>query len=132
MAAKAEAYPPKYKIIYPLFKEILICHNVVCGKAAPSGEVTIMKITVPRTKLSTTVSRATHQYLRSLVKSGRASTIAEAVDLVAERVQRLETRARLERDTAAYFAGSPAAAQKDEAQLEQALSDSVDEVSFEE
>jgi hypothetical protein len=91
-----------------------------------------MKITVPRTKLSTTVSGDTHRYLQSLVKSGRASTIAEAVDLVAERVQRLEKRARLERDTAAYFAGSPAGVQKQEARLEQALSDSVDEVSFEE
>ncbi|MBI4460685.1 MAG: hypothetical protein HY648_11580 [Acidobacteria bacterium] len=66
------------------------------------------------------------------MKSGRASTIAEAVDLVAERVQRLEQRARLERDTAAYFAGLPAGAQKEETRLEQALSASVDGVSFEE
>ena len=91
-----------------------------------------LKITVQRKKLSTTVSGNTHRYLHNLVKSGRASTIAEAVDLVAERVQRLEQRARLERDTAAYFAGSPAGVQKEEARLEQALSDSVDEVSFEE
>ena len=91
-----------------------------------------MKITALRKKLSTTVSGDTHRYLQSLVKSGRASTIAEAVDLVAERVQRLEKRARLERDTAAYFAGSPAGVQKQEARLERALSDSVDEVSFEE
>jgi hypothetical protein len=91
-----------------------------------------MKITVPRAKLSTTISGDTHRYLQNLVKSGRARTIAEAVDLVAERMQRLEKRAQLERDTAAYFAGSPAGVQKEEAQLEQALSDSVDEVSFEE
>jgi len=91
-----------------------------------------MKIAIPRKKLSTTVSDDTHRYLQSLVKSGRASTIAEAVDFVAERVQRLEQRARLERDTAAYFAGLPPEVKKEEAQLEQALSDSVDEVSFEE
>lgn len=90
-----------------------------------------MKTSVQRKKLSTTVSADTHRYLQNLVKSGRASTIAEAVDLVAERAQRIEQRARLERDTAAYFAGSPAPVRKQEARLEQALSDSVDEVSFE-
>jgi hypothetical protein len=91
-----------------------------------------MKLTVPRKKLSTTVSDDTHRYLQTLVKSGRASTIAEAVDLVAEKVQRAEARARLERDTAAYFATSPAGVEKEEGRLERALSDSVDEVSFEE
>ena len=90
-----------------------------------------MRITT-RKKLSTTVSRDTHRYLQSLVESGRASTIAEAVDLVTEKVRRAEQRARLERDTAAYFASSSAGVQKEEARLEQALSDSVDEVSFEE
>ena len=91
-----------------------------------------MKRTAPRTKLSTTGSGNTHRYLQSPVKSGRARTIAEAVDWVAERVQRFEKRARLERDTAAYFAGSDAGVQKEEARLEQALSDSVDEVSWQE
>lgn len=91
-----------------------------------------MKIAAPRKKLSTTVSGDTHRYLQSLVKSGRAHTIAEAVDLVTARVRRLEQRARLERDTAAYFAGSPAGVQKQEVRLEQALSELVDEVSFEE
>jgi len=66
------------------------------------------------------------------VKSGRVGTIAQAVDLVAERVQRIEKRARLERDTAAYFAGLPGGARKEEARIEQGISDSLDEVSFEE
>jgi len=91
-----------------------------------------MKITTSRKKLSTTVSGETHRYLQSLVKSGRASTMADAVDLVAERVRRLEQRARLERDTARYFARSNARVAKEEARLEQALSDSVDGVNFEE
>ncbi len=91
-----------------------------------------MKMAVPRKKISTTVSSDTHRYLQNLVKSGRASTIAEAVDLVTDKVRRAEQRARLERDTAAYFAGSPAGVQKEEEWIEQALSASVDEVSFEE
>ena len=91
-----------------------------------------MKIAVPRKKISTTVSAETHLYLLSIVKSGRAGTIAEAVDLVAEKARRAEQRARLERDTGAYFSKLSTGAHKEESRLEQALSDSVDEVSFEE
>lgn len=91
-----------------------------------------MKRTGTRQKLSTTVSRDTHQYLEHLVKKGRAGTIAEAVDLVVRRAQRAENRARLERDTAAYFAGLPANVSDEEARLEAALSQSVDEVCFDE
>lgn len=90
-----------------------------------------MKIAVQRKKISTTVSPETHRYLGYLVKSGRAGTVAEAVDLIAERAQRAEQRARLEQDTAAYFANRPARVESDEARLEAALSRSVDEVSFE-
>ncbi len=91
-----------------------------------------MKTTGARQKISTTVSRDTHRYLRNLVKTGRARTIAEAVDFIAQRVQREERRARLERDTAAYFAGRPASVENEEATLETALSHSADEVDFDE
>ena len=91
-----------------------------------------MKRTGTRQKLSTTVSRDTHQYLKQLVKKGRAGTIAEAVDLVVRRAQRGENRARLERDTVAYFASLPANVSDEEARLEAALSQSVDEVRFDE
>lgn len=91
-----------------------------------------MKTTIPRQKLSTTVSPETHQYLKNLVKAGRAGTIAEAVDLVVRRAQRAERRARLERDTAAYFANLPTRVQTEEARLEAALSQSADEVRFDE
>ena len=90
-----------------------------------------MKIAVQRKKISTTVSPETHRYLGYLVKTGRASTVAEAVDLIAERAQRADKRARLEQDTAAYFARRPARVENEEARLEAALSHSVDEVSFE-
>lgn len=85
-----------------------------------------------RQKLSTTVSLETQGYLESLVKSGRAATIAEAVDLVVRRAQRAERRARLERDTAAYFANLPAGALREEARIETALTQSADEVCFDE
>lgn len=91
-----------------------------------------MKIKVPREKLSTTVSRETHQYLEHLVKTGRAGTLAEAVDLVVRRAHRAENRARLERDTAAYFANLPSHVADEDSRLEAALSESVDEVSFDE
>ena len=91
-----------------------------------------MKTASQRKKISTTVSPQTHRYLGSLVKSGRAATIAEAVDLIAERARRAEQRARLERDTAAYFAKRPARVENEEAGLEAALSQSADEVDFEE
>lgn len=85
-----------------------------------------------RRKLSTTVSSATQKYLEHLVATGRAHTIAEAVDLVVNRAQRAENRARLERDTAAYFASLPADAAAEETRLEDALSQSVGEVRFDE
>ncbi len=91
-----------------------------------------MKGTVSRQKLSTTVSRDTHQYLDRLVKTGSAASIAEAVDLVVRRAQRAENRARLERDTAAYFASIPADVAGEETRLEAALSESLDEVCFDE
>lgn len=90
-----------------------------------------MKAALQRRKISTTVSPQTHRYLGQLVKSGRAATLAEAVDLLAARAQQAEQRIRLEQDTAAYFARLPRRAQTEEARLEAALASSVDEVNFE-
>jgi len=91
-----------------------------------------MKTSGLRQKISTTVSPETHRYLKSLVKAGRAATIAEAVDMVVRRAKRAENRARLERDTAAYFANLPASVQREEARLETVLAQSADEVLFDE
>ena len=90
------------------------------------------KLEVLRHKLSTTVSPGTQRYLEHLVTTGRAHTIAEAVDLVVKRARRAESRARLERDTAAYFARLSPDAAAEEIRLEDALSQSVDEVRFDE
>jgi hypothetical protein len=89
-----------------------------------------MRISTRRHKLSTTVSRDTHEYLEALVESGRAATIAEAVDLAVLRVRRTERRAMLERDTAAYFEGLPGKSASEESRLEDALGLIADEVHF--
>lgn len=60
-----------------------------------------------RQKISTTVAPETFAYLERLVSSGTADTLADAVDLVVGRLRAIETRERLERDTAAYFDEMP-------------------------
>ena len=95
-----------------------------------SPEKVGMRISTNRYKLSTTVSPKTHEYLESLVETGRAATIAEAVDLTVERVRRSEIRALLEQDTAAYFEGRQARSTSEESRLEKTLGQMADEVDF--
>jgi Arc/MetJ-type ribon-helix-helix transcriptional regulator len=87
-----------------------------------------MSSSAHRCKLSTTVSRQTYGFLDELVRAGRAASIAEAVDIAVEPARQAESRAKLERDTSAYFDGMPYAAAAQEAQLGAALSDLIDEV----
>ena len=83
-----------------------------------------------RRKVSTTVSAEARVFLRRLVECGRAATLSEAVDQVVKRARRIENRSRLEQATAAYFARRPPAAAQEEKDLEDALGQSEDEVSF--
>jgi hypothetical protein len=89
-----------------------------------------MATSTNRHKLSTTVSRDTQAYLETLVESGRAASIAEAVDLAVARARRTESRARLERDTAAYFEGLQGKSAAEESRLGTALGQAADEVDF--
>jgi len=89
-----------------------------------------MRISTNRYKLSTTVSRETQAYLETLVETGRARSIAEAVDLAVAGARRSERRAMLERDTAAYFASLSANSATAEAGLEKKIAQSADEVDF--
>lgn len=89
-----------------------------------------MRSSTNRRKLSTTVSRETQEYLEGLVRSGRAESVAEAVDLAVRRARRAERRALLEKDTAAYFASLPAGVAVDEARLEALVAQSADEIDF--
>ena len=56
-----------------------------------------------RTKLSTTVAPENFAFLEAMVGSGRAESIADAVDLALSRYRQFENRVRLDRATAAYF-----------------------------
>lgn len=83
-----------------------------------------------RQKISTTISSESYKYLRHLVRSRQAQTLAQAVDLAVARVRRADNRRRLERDTAAYFDRLPAKAAREESRLAAALGELVDEVDF--
>ncbi len=86
-----------------------------------------MPFTGHRRKLSTTVSQESYAFLQTLVKSGKAASQAEAVDIAAQAAQRVENRARLERDTAAYFQRLSARAAAKESKLANALGQMADE-----
>jgi hypothetical protein len=83
-----------------------------------------------RKKLSTTIGARNYAYLRGMVKAGRAGSVGEAVDKAVEVARRLDNRATLERQTAAYFKGLTANAAAEEADLENALSAASQELDF--
>ncbi len=98
-----------------------------------------------RRKISTTVSPETGAYLQSLIRRGKAANLAEALDRTVAQARSFENRARLARDTAAYFESLPRPATADESGaprlpnpistgedlvLEASLGTIVDEVNF--
>jgi hypothetical protein len=83
-----------------------------------------------RKKLSTTVGARNYAYLHSMVKAGRAKSVGAAVDKAVEVARRLDDRATLERQTAAYFKGLTSMAASEEAALEDALSAATQEMDF--
>jgi hypothetical protein len=74
-----------------------------------------------RQKISTTIAPKTLAYLEKLIAKREAYTLAEAIDLLVERVQAAENRERLEHDTAAYFEQLSPEAAEEEAGLGSAL-----------
>jgi len=83
-----------------------------------------------RLKLSTTVAAENFSFLESMVSSGRAESIAGAVDLAIARLRRTENRARLEAATVAYFDGLAPEAQAEEQKLARLLHGSAASVDF--
>ena len=65
-----------------------------------------------------------------MVKAGRAESVGAAVDKTVETARRLENRATLKRQTAAYFKGLTSKAAAQEADLENALSAASQEMDF--
>ena len=83
-----------------------------------------------RKKLSTTVGASNYAYLHNMVKAGKAESVGEAVDKAVEVARRLDNRATLERQTAAYFKGLTSKAAAEETDLEDALSAATQEMDF--
>ena len=83
-----------------------------------------------RKKLSTTIGASNYAYLHSMVKAGRAGSVGQAVDKAVETARRLDNRATLERQTAAYFKGLTSKAAAEETDLEEALSNASQEMDF--
>jgi hypothetical protein len=84
----------------------------------------------PRKKLSTTIDANNYAWLHKMVKSGKAESVGAAVDKVVEITRRLDHRATLERETAAYFRNLPATAAAEETDMENALSAASQEMDF--
>ncbi len=84
-----------------------------------------------RQKLSTTIAPESYKYLQHQVESGKANTLADAIDNLVATVRRLENRIRLERETAAYFQGLSGDALAEEQKLESKLFESAATVNFE-
>jgi len=83
-----------------------------------------------RAKLSTTIARENFQYLESLVQTGQAQNLAQALDMTLHRSRKLENRRRLERATAAYFDELSPEALAEEEELAAKLSGSAAEIDF--
>jgi hypothetical protein len=81
-------------------------------------------------KLSTTVAAENFAFLESMVGTGRAESIAEAVDLAIARLRRAENRASLEAATTAYFEGLTTEAEAEERKLASLLHSSAASVDF--
>ena len=78
-----------------------------------------------RQKISTTIAPETLTYLEKIIAKREAYTLAEAIDMLVERLKSVENRERLERDTAAYFESLTPAAAEEESKLSAALAGSA-------
>ncbi|HEY1423864.1 MAG TPA: hypothetical protein VGF20_10455 [Candidatus Acidoferrum sp.] len=74
-----------------------------------------------RRKISTTISSTSEEFLKSLVRRGKASSMAEAVDHAVEIARRTDSRRRLEAATAAYYDSLSGKDLKAEQKLEHAV-----------
>jgi len=86
--------------------------------------------TIHRLKISTTVAPETHKYLASLVESGRAGSMAEALDQVVLRARSTDSMELLANDTEAYFQALTETAAAEESRFEAAGAQMADEVNF--
>jgi hypothetical protein len=85
-----------------------------------------------RQKISTTIAPENEAFLKSLIRRGKATTLAEAVDRAISVARRMEARERLETATEAYFASLTPEALDEENRLGEALAHASGYVNFDE
>lgn len=85
-----------------------------------------------RKKISTTISLESYAFLRSLIRSRRAKSLAEAVDTALQRARDQEYRERLEREMAAYFDSLTPEQLAEENEFGEAVSRTAGEINFDE
>jgi len=83
-----------------------------------------------RRKISTTVAPETDTFLKSLIRQGKASSLAEAVDRAVAVARRMESRRRLEAATSAYYESLSGKALDEEKKLELAAGGASSLVDF--
>ena len=89
-----------------------------------------MPVRTTRSKLSTTVSRETYEYLTKLVESGRAGSLADAVDEAVEQMRKNENRRRLARATVEYYSSLSPEEFVEESSLAESLHEAARKVDF--
>jgi hypothetical protein len=99
-------------------------------------ETEIRRLPMParmrRPKISTTIAPENRDFLKSLIKRGKAASLAEAVDSSIDIARRAESRERLEAATEAYFASLSPEALEEENRLGEALAYEAGRVNFDE
>jgi hypothetical protein len=85
-----------------------------------------------RQKISTTIAPENQAFLQSLIRRGKATNLAEAVDRAISVARRAEARARLEAATETYFASLSLKALEEENRLGEALAHEAGYVNFDE
>ncbi len=83
-----------------------------------------------RQKISTTIAPENEAFLKSLIKRGRASSLADAVDHAVTFARRAEARKRIEQATIAYYASLSGEELKEEQKLERAVGYAASQVDF--
>jgi len=83
-----------------------------------------------RQKISTTIAPENQAFLHSLIRRGKASNLAEAMDRALTVARRAEARKRLEDAATAYYTSLSGKALKEEQKLERAVGYAASQVDF--
>jgi hypothetical protein len=113
----------------PKVEDYLSC-NIQTNNGILRREDTTMQARSNRRKISTTVAPETDTFLKSLIRRGKASSLAEAVDRAVAVARRAESRHQLEAATAAYYASLSGKALEEEQKLELAAGSASSLVDF--